>query len=41
MVKLLPACGDCRLLKTFATSLDQDQDRRSVSPNLNPNLLTD
>ena len=33
--------GDlCRLLITFANSLDSDQDRRSVGPHQNPNRLT-
>ena len=30
----------CRLLKTFANSLDQDQDRQIVGPDLDPNYLT-
>ena len=35
------ASGDfCRLLITFANSLDPDQDRQKVSPDLDPNSLT-
>ena len=35
------ACDEsCRLLITFANSLDPDQDRRSVGPDLDPNRLT-
>ena len=30
----------CRLLLTFANSLDPDQDRQNVGPDLNPNRLT-
>ena len=30
----------CSLLITFANSLDPDQDRQNVSPDLNPNCLT-
>ena len=35
------ASGDvCRLLITFANSLDPDQDRQNVGPDLDPNHLT-
>ena len=35
------ATGDfCRLPITFANSLDPDQDRQNVGPDLNPNCLT-
>ena len=35
------ASGDfCRLLITFANSLDPDQDRQNVSPDLDPDCLT-
>ena len=35
------ASGDfCRLLKTFANSLDPDQARQNVGPDLDPNCLT-
>ena len=35
------ANGDfCRLLLTFANSLDPDQDRRNVGPDLDLNSLT-
>ena len=35
------ACGNfCRLLITFANSLDPDQDRQNVGPDLDPNRLT-
>ena len=35
------ACGHfCHLLKTFANSLDQDQDQQNVGPDLDPNCLT-
>ena len=30
----------CYLLITFANSLDPDQDRQNVGPDLNPNGLT-
>ena len=30
----------CRLLITFANSLDPDQDRKNVGPDLNPNSFT-
>ena len=33
------ASGDCRLLITIANSLDQDQDRHNVGPDLDPNCL--
>ena len=29
----------CHVLITFANSLDLDQDRKNVSPDLNPNLF--
>ena len=33
--------GDfCRLLITFANSLDPDQDQQNVGPDLGPNCLT-
>ena len=36
-----PASGDfCRLLITFANSLDLDQARQNVGPDLDPNCLT-
>ena len=36
-----PASGDlCRLLITFANSLDQDQARQNVGPDLDLNCLT-
>ena len=31
---------DCCMLRTFANSLDQDQDRQNVNPYLDPNHLT-
>ena len=35
------ASGDfCRLVITFANSLDPDQDRLNVGPDLDPNRLT-
>ena len=35
------ASGDfCRLLITFANSLDPDQDQQNVGPDLDPNCLT-
>ena len=35
------ASGDfCLLLITFANSLDPDQDRQNVGPDLDPNCLT-
>ena len=34
------ASGDFRLLITFANSLDPDQDRQNVGPDLDPNFLT-
>ena len=37
----LPASGDyCHLLITFANSLDPDQARQNVGPDLDPNCLT-
>ena len=37
----LPASGEfCRLLITFPSSLDPDQDRQNVGPDLDPNYLT-
>ena len=30
----------CRMLKTIANSLEPDQDRQNVSPDLAPNCLT-
>ena len=37
----LPASGDyCHLLITFANSLDSDQARQNVGPDLDPNCLT-
>ena len=30
----------CHLLKTFANSLDPDQDQQNVGPDLDPNCLT-
>ena len=37
----LPACGYfCHLLMTFANSLDPDQARQNVGPDLDPNCLT-
>ena len=30
----------CHLLITFANSLDPDQDRQNISPDLDPNCLT-
>ena len=39
--KSLPPRGDfCCLLITFANSLDPDQARQKVGPNLDPNCLT-
>ena len=36
-----PASGDfCHLLIIFANSLDPDQDRQNVGPDLDPNRLT-
>ena len=36
-----PASGDfCRLLITFANSLDPDQARQNVGPDRDPNCLT-
>ena len=38
---LFPASGDfCRLLITFANSLDPDQAQQNVGPDLDPNCLT-
>ena len=38
MVNSFPASGDfCRLLLTFANSLDPDQARQNVGPDLDPN----
>ena len=37
---LLVNSNFCRLLITFANSLDPDQDRHNVGPDLNPNHLT-
>ena len=35
------ACGDfCRLMIALANSLDQDQDRHDIDPDLDPNRLT-
>ena len=34
------ASGDFCLLITFANSLDPDQDRQNVGPDLDPNCLT-
>ena len=40
MVNSLPASGKfCRLLITFANSLDPDQDLQKVGPDLDPNLF--
>ena len=40
-INSLPASGDfCRLLIIFANSLDPDQARRNVGPDLDPNCLT-
>ena len=37
----LPACSDfCHLLITFANSLEPDQARHNVAPDLDPNCLT-
>ena len=37
----LPASGNfCNLLITFANSLDPDQARQNVGPDLDPNCLT-
>ena len=36
----LASCYFCRLLITFANSLDPDQDRHNVGPDLDPNCLT-
>ena len=36
----LASGGFCCLLKTFENSLDPDQDRHSVGPDLDPNCLT-
>ena len=37
----LPASGDfCHLLIIFANSLDPDQARQNVGPDLDPNCLT-
>ena len=32
-------CFYCRLLRTFVNSLDPDQDRGNVGPDLDPNLF--
>ena len=37
---LTARCDICCLLKTFANSLDLDQARRNVGPDLDPNCLT-
>ena len=37
---ILAICYFWRLLITFANSLDQDQDRQNVGPDLEPNYLT-
>ena len=40
-INALPASGElCRLLMNFANSLDPDQDRHNVGPDLDPNRLT-
>ena len=40
-VNSFSASGDCsRLLITFANSLDSDQVRQNVGPDLDPNCLT-
>ena len=40
VVNSLPTSGDfCRLLISFANSLDPDKARRFVRPDLNPNCL--
>ena len=40
-INSLLASGDfCRLLMIFANSLDPDQDRQNVGPDLGPNILT-
>ena len=36
----LASCDFCRLLITFANSLNSDQDRQNVGPDLDPNRLT-
>ena len=36
----LASCDFCRLLITFANSLDPDQDQQNVGPDLDPNYLT-
>ena len=36
---LLASSDFCHLLIIFANSLDSDQDRRSVGPDLDPNCL--
>ena len=37
----LLASGDlCRMLTTFANSLDPDRDRQNVGPDLDPSCLT-
>ena len=41
IINSLPASGNvCNLLMTFANSLDPDQDRKDVGPDLDPNCLT-
>ena len=37
---ILASDGVCRLLITFVNSLDPDQDRQNVGPDLDPNRLT-
>ena len=37
---LLPSCNFCHLLVFFANSLDPDQARQNVVPDLDPNCLT-
>ena len=40
MDSFLPSSNFCHLLITFANSLDLDQDRQNVVPDLDPNHLT-
>ena len=41
ILNFILASGDfCRLLITFANSLDPDQDKQSVGPDLDPKRLT-
>ena len=40
LISFLASGGFCRPLITFANSLDPDQDRQNVGPDLDPKYLT-